>query len=116
MLFRSHARWQQRLEEWGQQLVRLRLKGRCDPAPGPRELAALVDRHADPLIAAVARRLQAQLAAAVDGGAIPEGIAEGIPGGEPGAASGADPAAAERVAIARLALGELHRLATLEPV
>jgi len=110
----GHARWQQRLEELGQQLVRLRLKGRCDPAPGPRELATLVERHADPLIAAVARRLQGQLESGA--AASPDGAVNLSP--DPTAAlppvSVADPAAEERLAITRLALCELHRLASQE--
>jgi DNA repair exonuclease SbcCD nuclease subunit len=101
----GHARWQQRLEDLRHQLLRLRLKGRCDPAPGPQELAALVERRADPLIAAVAGRLQQQLV-----------VAEGPTMADSASADGApvDPVAGEAAAIARLALCELHRLATLE--
>jgi DNA repair exonuclease SbcCD nuclease subunit len=99
----GHHRWQQRLEELAQQLLRLRLKGRCDPAPGPQELAALVERRADPLIAAVARRLQGRLASCAPE---PEAL-------DPVAG---DSAIDEETVIQRLALAELHRLATAAEV
>ena len=110
----GHNRWQQRLEELAQQLLRLRLKGHCDPAPGPQELAALVERRADPLIAAVARRLQARLANLAPGpdGAELEADKSGVDDGSVDISSVDDSTGDEQAVINRLALAELHRLAT----
>jgi DNA repair exonuclease SbcCD nuclease subunit len=93
----GHSRWNQKLDELRHQLLRLRIKGHCGQAPGPEELAALVERRGDPLIAAVATQLRSQLEQRIQAGA------DG---------ADADPAEGERLAILRLALCELHRLAT----
>lgn len=51
------ARLEQMLDSWDARLLRLKLKNRTRVTPSGEELAALVDRSDDPLIARVARQL-----------------------------------------------------------
>jgi DNA repair exonuclease SbcCD nuclease subunit len=92
----GHRRWDALIEELRHQLLHLRLRGRCDQAPGPEELERLVESPDDPLIARVAGELRQRLAAAEQAEA---------------AAEAGDAEAGEGAALARLALCELHRLA-----
>ena len=57
----GHRRYDALLERLEAQLLRLKRRGRCAQAPGPRELQALSQRPSDPLIANVAQRLQSEL-------------------------------------------------------
>lgn len=57
----GHRRYGQLLERLEAQLLRLKRRGQCQPAPSGSELAALTSRPADPLIARVAATLQAEL-------------------------------------------------------
>jgi DNA repair exonuclease SbcCD nuclease subunit len=106
----GHARWNRLMADLRDQLLRVRVKGHCDQAPGEEELAALVGRNGDPLIAAVAQQLQQRLQqiCLVDS---PQGDGSEAAGGT--SPDPASPAAAseEEAAILRLALCELHRLA-----
>jgi DNA repair exonuclease SbcCD nuclease subunit len=56
------ARLEQMLESWDARLLRLKLRQGTRVTPSGEELAALVDRPDDPLIARVARQLVAQAA------------------------------------------------------
>jgi DNA repair exonuclease SbcCD nuclease subunit len=82
----GHRRWDALIEELQHQLLHLRLRGRCDQAPGPAELERLVESPDDPLIARVAGELRQRLATEQQ-------------------------SATEQAALTRLALCELHRLA-----
>ncbi len=83
----AHQRYGALLERLEAQLLRLKRRGSCSQAPGETELAALVGRAADPLIAQVSAALLGELA---------------------------DPATdAATAATARLALAELHRAVQL---
>jgi hypothetical protein len=83
----AHQRYGALLERLDAQLLRLKRRGSCSQAPGETELAALVGRAADPLIAQVSAALLGELA---------------------------DPATdAATAATARLALAELHRAVQL---
>ncbi|MEB3271521.1 MAG: DNA repair exonuclease [Synechococcus sp.] len=57
----GHRRYQQRLDELQNRLLRLRLKGECQRAPEAEELTQLTARSQDPLIARVAQQLQHRL-------------------------------------------------------
>jgi len=57
----GHRRYQQRLDDLQQRLLRLRIKGVCQQAPEADELDQLTARSEDPLIARVARQLQHRL-------------------------------------------------------
>jgi len=57
----THQRFQALLTSLENQLLRLKRKGHCEAAPEPGELAQLVERPGDPLIAGVAARLQQRL-------------------------------------------------------
>ena len=91
----GHRRWDGLVEELRHQLLHLRLRGRCDRAPGPEELQQLVESPDDPLIARVAGELRQRLEAAEQA----EATAPGVPEAEEG------------TQLTRLALCELHRLA-----
>ena len=69
------------MERLDAQLLRLKLRGRCEAAPGDAELAELTQRPGDPLVARVAQELHRCLKAPGD----------------------ADPT------VVRLALSELHQ-------
>jgi DNA repair exonuclease SbcCD nuclease subunit len=56
------ARLEQMLESWDARLLRVKLKNRTRVTPSADELAALVDRPDDPLVARVARQLVDQAA------------------------------------------------------
>ena len=83
----GHRRYAQLLADLEPRLLRLRLKGHCQQAPEAGELAQLIERVEDPLVARVASQLQHRLQTVAD----PDG---------------------EEAAVWRLALCELHRLAT----
>jgi DNA repair exonuclease SbcCD nuclease subunit len=57
----GHRRYQQRLDDLQNQLLRLRIKGECQQAPEAAELEELTARSEDPLIAQVAQQLQHRL-------------------------------------------------------
>ena len=57
----GHRRYQQRLNDLQNQLLRLRIKGECQQAPEAAELEQLTARSEDPLIAQVAQQLQQRL-------------------------------------------------------
>ena len=86
----GHRRYDALLDDLRTQLLRLRLKGQCQPAPEAAELQALTERPGDPLIAVVARQLRQRL--------------------DQQAAAGAETAAAEAAAITRAALCQLYAL------
>ena len=88
----GHRSYEGLLERLEAQLLRLKLRGRCDAAPGSDELAQLTQRPGDPLIAQVATHLAAMLQ---------------TPYPDPGRDPEIDPA------IARLALSELYRAVQL---
>jgi hypothetical protein len=92
----GHRSYQNLLERLEAQLLRLKLRGRCDAAPGREELAQLTQRPGDPLIAQVATHLAAMLQR---------------PSSDPGSNSGQDPEVDQ--ATARLALCELYRAVQL---
>ena len=87
----GHRRYGALLERLEAQLLRLKLRGRCEAAPGEAELAELTQRPCDPLVARVAGELQQAIATGA-----------GI-GDEALGANGLDPA------LLRLALCELHQ-------
>ncbi|MEI6031456.1 MAG: DNA repair exonuclease [Synechococcaceae cyanobacterium ELA739] len=64
----GHRRYQQLLDDLEQRLLRLRLKGECQQAPGAEELEQLTARSEDPLIARVAQQLQHRLSHESDPG------------------------------------------------
>ena len=64
----GHRRYQQRLDELQNRLLRLRLKGECQRAPEAEELAQLTARTQDPLIARVAQQLPHRLSCDSDPG------------------------------------------------
>ena len=86
----GHRRYDDLIDDLRTQLLRLRLKGQCQPAPEAAELQALTERPGDPLIAVVARQLRQRL--------------------DQQAAAGAETAAAEAAAITRAALCQLYAL------
>ena len=53
----GHRRYAELLERLDAQLLRLKLRGRCEAAPGEAELAELTQRPGDPLVARVAQEL-----------------------------------------------------------
>lgn len=57
----GHRRYQQQVNDLEQRLLRLRIKGECQPAPEAGELEQLTARADDPLIARVALQLQQRL-------------------------------------------------------
>lgn len=57
----AHQRYQALMAGLEDQLLRLKRKGHCDTAPRAEELAQLVERPGDPLIAGVAAQLQRRL-------------------------------------------------------
>ena len=57
----GHRRYQQLIDDLGNRLLRLRLKGECQQAPEAAELEELTARSEDPLIARVAQELQRRL-------------------------------------------------------
>ena len=57
----GHRSYEGLLERLEAQLLRLKLRGSCDAAPGREELAQLTQRPGDPLIAQVASHLAAML-------------------------------------------------------
>ena len=86
----GHRRYDALIDDLRTQLLRLRLKGQCQPAPEAAELQALTERPGDPLIAVVARQLRQRL--------------------DQQAAAGAETAATEAAAITRAALCQLYAL------
>jgi hypothetical protein len=86
----GHRRYAALLERLEAQLLRLKLRGHCQAAPGEAELAELTQRPCDPLVARVASELQQAIATGA-------GIGVDALG-----AHGWDPA------LLRLALTELH--------
>ena len=88
----GHRSYEGLLERLEAQLLRLKLRGGCDAAPGREELAQLTQRPGDPLIAQVASHLAAML--------------QNSPP-DPGRNPEIDPA------TARLALSELYRAVQL---
>ena len=57
----GHRRYQQLIDDLQNRLLRLRIKGECQQAPGAAELEELTGRSDDPLIAQVALELQQRL-------------------------------------------------------
>lgn len=96
MSLAGHRSYEALLERLEAQLLRLKLRGGCDAAPGREELAQLTQRPGDPLIAQVASHLAAMLQ-----NSCPD------PGTHPEKAPEIDPA------TARLALSELYRAVQL---
>ena len=92
----GHRCYEGLLERLDAQLLRLKLRGRCDAAPGSEELAQLTQRPGDPLIAQVATHLAAMLQSS---------------GSDPGTDPQINPA--KDPATARLALNELYRAVQL---
>ena len=92
----GHRSYEGLLERLEAQLLRLKLRGGCDAAPGREELAQLTQRPGDPLIAQVASHLAAMLQ-----------TSSPDPGRHPEIAPEIDPA------TARLALSELYRAVQL---
>ena len=61
MSLAGHRSYEGLLERLEAQLLRLKLRGGCDAAPGREELAQLTQRPGDPLIAQVASHLATML-------------------------------------------------------
>ncbi|MFM7312938.1 MAG: exonuclease SbcCD subunit D [Cyanobium sp.] len=64
----GHRRYQQLLDDLQTRLLRLRIKGDCQQAPGADELQQLIDDSDNPLIARVASQLQQRLIRASEPG------------------------------------------------